>query len=110
MANKKQPLKILIIGSLPPPIGGTTVLLLDLIHLLAERNDIQTSIVNTSKKSPGVFGNIECILRTLWQVIQKGRNVDNFRVIKSVQTLSEALELEQLLHSLGYEGYHSKGR
>lgn len=40
----------------------------------------------------------------------KGRNIDNFRVIQSVDTLTEALELEQLLHSIGYQGYHSKGR
>jgi len=40
----------------------------------------------------------------------KGRNTDNFRVLKSVDTLTEALELEQLLHSLGYEGSHPKNR
>ena len=38
----------------------------------------------------------------------KGKNVNSARVLKYLNNRAEALELEQLLHSLGYEGKHNR--
>ena len=40
---------------------------------------------------------------------QAGRNTDTFRVIYSTKNRDEALELEALLHDIGYEGKHEGG-
>ncbi|MCP4590282.1 MAG: glycosyltransferase family 4 protein [bacterium] len=47
------PIRILIIGTLPPPIGGASVLLQHLVDALSERNEIGLTVINTS----GVRGN-----------------------------------------------------
>ena len=43
----KEVLRMLVLGPLPPPIGGTTVLLKTLVDDLARREDIQLRIINT---------------------------------------------------------------
>ncbi|MFH1718653.1 MAG: glycosyltransferase family 4 protein [Planctomycetota bacterium] len=45
--SAKEVLKILVLGTLPPPIGGTTVLLKTLVDDLGEREDVQLRIINT---------------------------------------------------------------
>ncbi len=40
-------LKILLIGTLPPPVGGTTVSLRHLVRALAGRKDVRIRVVNT---------------------------------------------------------------
>jgi len=40
--------RLLIIGSLPPPVGGTTVLLRSLVEDLQGRRDVSVRVVNTS--------------------------------------------------------------
>jgi glycosyltransferase involved in cell wall biosynthesis len=42
-----RPLRILMLGSLPPPIGGTTVLLQQLLGELRDRPDVKIEIVDT---------------------------------------------------------------
>lgn len=44
----ERPLRILIVGSLPPPIGGTTILLEQLVGTLVKRRGVVTEVVNTS--------------------------------------------------------------
>lgn len=39
-----------------------------------------------------------------------GRNIDNFRILHSTKSREDALELEELLHDIGYEGRHLKNR
>lgn len=41
-------LRLLVIGSLPPPVGGTTVLLRSLVEALRARPDVSVDVVNTS--------------------------------------------------------------
>jgi len=43
-----RPIRIAIIGTLPPPIGGTSVLLQTLVDELRNRDDAQLIIINTS--------------------------------------------------------------
>jgi len=61
-----------------------------------------------------VVGNYAGQTANVWQrkVNHKhhGKDINTFRVLKSVDTLSEALELEALLHDIGYEGRHMGGR
>ena len=40
----------------------------------------------------------------------QGKDISTFRVLKSLDNRSEALELEGLLHDMGYEGRHMGGR
>lgn len=50
----EAPLRIVVIGSLPPPLGGTAVSLKYLVDCLARRDDVKLRIVNTS----GIRGNL----------------------------------------------------
>ncbi|MBD3368627.1 MAG: hypothetical protein GF405_10735, partial [Candidatus Eisenbacteria bacterium] len=43
-----QPLHILLAGPLPPPIGGTTLLFERLVNAMEERDDVETTVVDTS--------------------------------------------------------------
>ena len=40
---------------------------------------------------------------------QCGRNVNNVRILYTTKCRDEALELEELLHDMGYEGKHPSG-
>ncbi len=44
----ETPLNILVVGSLPPPIGGTSVSLLHLIQQLHTRQDVRVHVVDTA--------------------------------------------------------------
>jgi poly-gamma-glutamate capsule biosynthesis protein CapA/YwtB (metallophosphatase superfamily)/glycosyltransferase involved in cell wall biosynthesis len=44
----ERPLKILIVGSLPPPIGGTTILFEQLADTLGKRRGVVVEVVDTS--------------------------------------------------------------
>lgn len=43
-----RPIRVMIIGTLPPPIGGAGVSLQHLVNLLGERSDVRVTMVNTS--------------------------------------------------------------
>jgi glycosyltransferase involved in cell wall biosynthesis len=47
----KNKLNILIIGSLPPPVGGTTVLLSNLVKYLKTQSSINVEVLNTANIS-----------------------------------------------------------
>jgi glycosyltransferase involved in cell wall biosynthesis len=47
LCENSKPLRILIIGTLPPPIGGTTVLLQCLVKALKQNPDVELSVVDT---------------------------------------------------------------
>lgn len=44
--ENNKPLQILVIGTLPPPIGGTTVLMQCLVNALKENTDVDVCVVN----------------------------------------------------------------
>lgn len=52
---QKPKIKILIIGSFPPPIGGTTVSIECLTSSLRNRNDVILEIVDTSRVRNNIF-------------------------------------------------------
>ena len=55
----------------------------------------------------GVTQNIE------WRMSQhrsKGKSTNNYRILHSTPNREDALELEELLHDMGYEGKHTNNR
>ena len=68
--NNDNKLKVLLVGTLPPPIGGAGVLLNHLINALHGRNDIEIIVVNTSGVRGHVVTGFFRFLGILWQIIK----------------------------------------
>ena len=47
-----------------------------LLTALREREDINITFINTIRRYEGIYGQIECVLRVLWQTYWKARKVD----------------------------------
>ena len=69
-------LRVMVVGTLPPPLGGTTVLLKSLVDLLAQRADIELTVVNTSSKLSGPFAAVQRALGAAWRVFLLAGRVD----------------------------------
>jgi glycosyltransferase involved in cell wall biosynthesis len=69
--------KILIIGSLPPPVGGTSVSLMHLVEYLKSVDGIDLYIINTSDiHNARTIKSIIIILRILFSLFVSVRKVD----------------------------------
>ncbi len=75
MPDQKN-MKILLIGSLPPRIGGATVNLELLIDELSVYEDIDIDVVNTSPRFGGPIGEIDRLMGSPWQAIFKLKKAD----------------------------------
>lgn len=91
-SEDKRPLRILVIGSMPPPLGGTSVSLMHLISELHNRTNIAVCVVNTSVGGiGGLVNNIRRLLIATFRII---RAIDHVDVVTlHVNTTS--------LHSIG---------
>lgn len=87
MRSKNVKIKLLIIGSLPPPIGGTTVLLKQLIVELSSRKDVGIHVINTADiRGAGLIG----LFRLVWTMIRI--LIEVFRVdVVSMHTCDDPL-------------------
>lgn len=65
----KSPAKILILGTLPPPIGGTTVLLKTLVDELSLRDDVEVHVISTGGIRNGAFRGFARLISTLFAFI-----------------------------------------
>jgi glycosyltransferase involved in cell wall biosynthesis len=66
----------MVVGTLPPSLGGTTVLLKSLVDLLAQRADIELTVVNTAITRRGSFAAAQRVLGTAWRVFLLAGRVD----------------------------------
>jgi glycosyltransferase involved in cell wall biosynthesis len=69
-------LRVMIVGTFPPSLGGTTILLKSLVDLLAHRADIELTVVNTASKRRGPFAPAQRALGTAWRVFLLAGRVD----------------------------------
>jgi hypothetical protein len=46
--SMSHPLRVLVVGTLPPPIGGSSVSLQQLVTALGQRDDVRVMLVNTA--------------------------------------------------------------
>lgn len=78
--NAAAPLRILIIGSLPPPLGGTSVSLQQLVSDLGTLQNVQLKIVNTNSlirdKRKARFAGLAALQVALGQIVQNTSTVD----------------------------------
>lgn len=62
-----KPIKIIAVGSMPPPLGGTTVSFSCLVGLLRERTDVDFIVIDTagmrSRGFRGMLGFLRCLGR-----------------------------------------------
>lgn len=58
-------MNVLLIGALPPPVGGTTVLFKQLVEDLRGRNDIRIRVIDVSRPTVGVISNFVYALRCI---------------------------------------------
>jgi glycosyltransferase involved in cell wall biosynthesis len=73
----KSPLRILLIGPLPPPLGGTTVSFRQLIRELADKDDVACDVVDTSRgESGGALKSQWIALRTALRLVPLVRRAD----------------------------------
>jgi glycosyltransferase involved in cell wall biosynthesis len=66
--------RILVIGALPPPIGGTSVSLRELVLALRERGTVVHEIDCSVRTAP--LGQLRTLIRALGQAFKFGRQVD----------------------------------
>lgn len=67
-----SPIRLLMIGGMPPPIGGTTILFRDLVDRLSSSEQLSVKIINTSHAKPGwmagAIKGIQCLVSVMWNV------------------------------------------
>ncbi len=88
--------RIMVIGSLPPPIGGTRVIMKYLTDALAEREDIKVFIVNTS------IGESSRLVKGLWRTIRAVYCI--IGLIRQVDVVTAHLVTKRL-NSIGFIVY-----
>ena len=75
-ATRGSPIRILMIGPEPPPVGGTTVLFRSLVEALGDRPGITVTVVNTvGVRGSGAAGPLR-LLRLAWSVFRGMRGAD----------------------------------
>ncbi|MDT8420831.1 MAG: glycosyltransferase family 4 protein [Desulfuromonadales bacterium] len=78
--SKKNPthptLNVLVVGSLPPPLGGTTILLLNLITHLQDCPEISLRVINTSRGEGVYFKSFLKFIKIFLQIAVNMRKVD----------------------------------
>ena len=81
-----------------------------------KNKDRQKALRDSKKHKPAVYlivkenyvGVTENVKKRLSEHKSKGKDVSEARVLAKFDTRAEALELEEFLHDLGYNGRHSK--
>lgn len=78
MQSNRQPIHIMLIGPLPPPIGGTTVSFRQLVDELSRRGDVVSEMVDTcrGRRSLGVAGKLVAWPRCAFIAARKAKAVD----------------------------------
>lgn len=65
-------MNLLLIGALPPPVGGTTVLFKQLVDDLRGRSDIRIRVIDISRPTVGPLSNcvhaLRCLMLLLWNL------------------------------------------
>lgn len=69
-------MRLLLIGPIPPPLGGATVLFGQLVGELAQRGDLQVEVVNTSRAHQSVTKNLAQGLRSLISLLRRIRHTE----------------------------------
>lgn len=93
-----SPLRLLLIGPLPPPIGGDTRHFRTLVEDLSAASDVELTVINVSRgdDSKKLVANIRVAVRALWKVIRVLPRVDLVSVHASdrgMNTLGAAVVL-----------------
>lgn len=81
-------IRLVLIGALPPPIGGTTVLFKQLEDDLREHKEIETITINTTRKCKGVLCNIWHGSRVLFEIF---RDIREVRVVSFHASINAAI-------------------
>jgi len=71
-----HPVRVLIIGTLPPPIGGASVLLKQLVDELRERGDVNLVVIETGGIRNGGLKGVFRFASVFWQTIWQVRRAD----------------------------------
>lgn len=65
-------IRVLLIGPLPPPVGGATVLFEQLVRDLSKRDDVQIKVINTARQNRNLIANLirggSCLLQLIWLI------------------------------------------
>lgn len=69
-------MKILIVGSLPPPIGGTTVLLKQLVDELSLNANVEVKVINTSGIRNFGLNGVMLFVKAMFLILVEGFRVD----------------------------------
>ena len=94
---KKNVLKILLIGPLPPPIHGTTVMFQQIVDGLRDRQGVDIRVIDTSRKK-SEFGRLEnaaAAVRTTAKLLLHATGVD---VITFHASAAAALRFSPVVH------------
>lgn len=69
-------MRLLLIGPIPPPLGGATVLFNQLVDELAQRKDLHVEVVNTSRLHRSSAKNLVQGFRTLVALLRRIRHTE----------------------------------
>ncbi|MFT4564127.1 MAG: hypothetical protein ACI9BW_003889, partial [Gammaproteobacteria bacterium] len=73
---ESTPIKLLLVGPLPPPLGGATVLFRQLGQELGEFEDLVVTTIDTAPKSAGLIRRLWSALRIVFEINARIRNSD----------------------------------
>lgn len=114
--KKRNNVNLVVIGTLPPPLGGTTVLFKQLVDELCHREDVDVTVVNTNWTGPWPFGIVVRILRTLFFTFRAARRADivTFHLNRPVMAvpiilISKFRKKPVILRWFGGADYHTSG-
>lgn len=69
-------MRLLLIGALPPPLGGTTVLFKQLVDELASVPGVRVTVIDTTRKQTRRFSNAVHALRVFFAMLRVAPQVD----------------------------------
>lgn len=77
MSNSEECFSHLLIGALPPPVGGTTVLFDQLVRELSDRENINITVIDTRVELQGWPGKIVTLIQVIGRGLKSIREVDS---------------------------------
>jgi len=69
-------MKLLLVGPLPPPLGGATVLFAQLVEELKLKNELNITVINTARKDISVLGSGLHFFKVLFEILIAVRSHD----------------------------------
>lgn len=99
MPKSNAPLRILLVGPLPPPLGGTTALFKQLVEELRAIKDVEPIIINSSRNNYNInfISYILTGIKVLYQILRITKRVD---IVTFHSSVAGAIIFSPFIHTI----------